>query len=293
MNVVDPLDRELIAFFDKMRTQMRKIKAPLSNQNEHINRLLRDSEVKQDDGLYGVIKQSDMQLLLSEYDKQLRLNNGVIEKPLTCDAITGKSYAKLLHSRRGFHNPASTAILVEKLGINDVRMDSFLGGHSTYLVREGEDVSSLRKRNRATNIRVIAKRFHQALADEEDKDKRAAILELDNMLKLDPKDSNSIACRGLLAYSEGLHTEAAADLREALKGSIERVEEVRAKLVISLYEIGMKFFNTCKYNEAISHFDEALKHDPKHAGSDLHKRISHDKLNSRVGVRGFYGAARK
>lgn len=288
----NPKDIDLVNFVGKIQNHLKKLKIPMECQNEHASCILRESKASPDDTMYGNIGRADIELLLSEYDRK-SLVGSTTDEPITCHNITGKSYAKLLHSKHGFHNPASATILAEKLGINNTRMDSFLGGHSTYSVKEGEDVFSLRKRNRASNVRAMALRFHKHLVNEEDKDRRAATLELDNMLKLDPKDSNSLACRGLLSYSKGQHAEAATDLREAIKGQIEEAEQVREKLVTSLYELGMKHFNSFKYKEAITNFDEALKHDPKHAGSDLHRRLAHDKLNSRVGVRGPYGVPRK
>lgn len=275
LDLSSPADREIAAFFDKTRTVSQNLM--ISQDESRLPRRFLTISQQPESRVFGAITKKEIEEILEAYDKQ-KAQRGAVVEPVKCDKILGQSYAKLLHSKPGFHHPGSTVYLARKLGISNAYPDSLLGGYSSYSVGSSEDLPALRSRHRSSMIKTLTQRFHQSL---EKDDKEVALLEYDRICKIDPNNSNARACRGLISWKEKKYIEAVDDLRAAIKGDIEFKDLIKNTLVTCLYEIGCLKYQTRNYTQAISAFDEALTYNPNHDGVKLHRRMSREGLNSR------------
>ena len=229
-----------------------------------------------DDKLFGRIREEELAKILHSYEEQQQIPTK-IEKPVLCDTVNGRSFEKLLHSKPGFHHQGSTAYLVKKLGIPDVKRNSFLGGFSTYALCEEESLTGLKKSH---NLMLLRKSLKKAQIQLSKKEYGSAKSQIDRALKLDPSSSEAFAMRGNYYASTDRHPQAIDDFKRSLAGQLEDRDSVKRNLSNSLYVQGMAMYHRREWRGALVLFNESLRYDASNDGAKLHKGLCEGQIRS-------------
>lgn len=266
-------------FFQKLRLDINLIETELSNSPLPQQEERQTSSTSSEDKLYGVVSREEFQNILSSYENQQN-SSDLKNKPVTCDKVSGKCFAKLLYSKPGFHHPGSTDHLVQDLKINDVHRNTFLGGVSNYIVNEDGNLTGLWQKRRNLILKVNVDNAAKFLAEGKPAEARKLI---DLTLKDDPNNGYALAVRAQY-YRENLKFDLAIeDLTKVLQeDSFKDKKKIYEGLGVSTYEIGLRSYHRNDFQAAINKFDEVLRYAKECEAADLKKEVEGAKLHKEI-----------
>lgn len=238
--------------------------------------------------IFGLISRDEVTHLLDLYERQQQSN--LKDKPVISDQLIGGSFAKLLYSKPGFHNPGSTSYLINDLKIKDINRDSLLGGQSNFVVSEGQSLSGLKKQQ--INLRIVdgAKLIHENL-DKHQVDK--AREELMKIRQLNRDHPDVLAASGIINVHSKTYDLAVEELKAALNTGCNHPIKASYCLSVALFELGSQHFHRGEYQKSLTFFQESLLYDKNNASSILHLKLAQDKIDqNRPFGTGFHSFSR-
>lgn len=233
-----------------------------------------------DDKMFGKITKEDFLKILASYDKQ-QANPDLMNKPVTCKALAGCNFEKLLYLKHGFHNTGSTDYLVNKLQIDDVSRISLLGGYSDYNLFKDEDILTI---TRLHNRILIRDYLDKAWSYLDAKKEPHLILQLINKAReLDPNFGDTIGCNAKFEHLNNRIDKAIQEYELALNNeTLENTERVLNGYIDCLYNEGIRLFTKNKLVEAKEMFKKILNKKKNHEGSNLHVGLCDNKISQQL-----------
>lgn len=280
---LDPKVRVANKFYNRIRSHLNDLELVEPERQRPSHDKLR--HFKEEDK-YGVIKPKELESLLSAYELKPH-------ETIKCDKLEANSLAKLLFSKSGFHEPASTEYLIEDLSINDRHRNSFLGGHSTYNTRNENKLAHIRDCQQKMYIKEKARELvnkidHQLMTQNRlDANIENEIKEL---VRIDRDNGNVLLVKGKHSLVRKDFRRASEYLRDALKNECALEELAKNFLSESLNEEGIIHFTSNQHERATECFTEALSLNSDNESAKLHLEMSQRKMlqdRRPIGFRGL------
>lgn len=269
---IDQNERELNSFYEKVRHHLDDLESAPSDDCA-TSRLDPWKDLKEED-LYGNVTKKELSLLLQSYDSQQE-NKELEDEPVKCKEVFGHNFARLLHSKPGFHHFGSTSYLVQDLKINDTHRNSFLNGHTSYRLNEDEKLDYIYKQHHQIaiiNHLSLANKYLDKNAIKEAKE------EIEKALQIDPKYGDSIGTLARLQTMEKKYDEAFSNFELALKCDLRNPTEIKNHYSEALSQVGMIEYFKKNYVRAMEFYEKSLQLDGNHHNSKLHLGLCRNQI---------------
>lgn len=208
-----------------------------------------------EENLYGVISKTEFDSVLKAYDRQqedLKSSNN----PVQCDQVRGGSFAKLLFSKPGFHNPGSTKELVGILRLKDTNRESFLGGHSAFNTSYDNSLESIENKQLELCIREEAKRIYDLIVRRQDEDKITDALYKLTKMNHDNGDIYAVVGRWALRCKQ--YEKSISQFELALVKNCWDTNSIATDLAEACCALGLQFYTKGDFAPALDLYTRAL-----------------------------------
>lgn len=282
MNTKEETFNPRVRMLNKLYSRLRTYCTQESQEDPSASQLaLRDEHDPRkipEDKLYGQISKEDFEKILQVYDSRQSTSSKDKDKPVQCDKVPGKSYAKLLFSRPGFHNMDSTSYLVDDLRIKDTQRDSFLGGHTKYDTNRDDNIANLMRIQQSIMLNNMSKQAQQLMDNKMTKEANQVIKQMGD---IDDKNVDYLFTRARYKYETSNTESAVEDFRRALQCRPHDVV-LRQWLSDALCNLSKKEYQRMDFKKALDICCEALDHNPDNAAAQMHQSMCRDKIQERI-----------
>jgi len=236
------------------------------------------SDQSPENGVYGIISDNEIRSIIDIYDSQREEGSSRGSKAIECDQIRGGSYAKLLFSKPGFHNPSSTSYLIGNLRIRDRGRESFLSGYSDYLPSRDDSIETLVQNQIESQIRKSAKEIYEMINDQKTEIDSTIANKIDELVNLDAANGDTLAVSGKWAFRQKRYDQAILDLSNALVNNCWDPESTKVDLCRAYYEASLYLYARGEYQEAFDRIEQSIKLDESNEGAVLHRGLCVKKM---------------